>query len=445
MNTPDDLLRSHARGAAGYEPARRATMWNARVPDRFPDVIVQARDVYDVVAAVKRARREGLRVGVRSGGHSWAGNHVRDGGMLLDVSRLDAVTVDAAAMRATTGPGRAGHQLAAMLSREGLFFPTGHCEGVCVGGYLLQGGFGWNSRALGPACASVEAVDVVTADGELVRASAAENPELYWAARGAGPGFFGVVTRFHLRAHPKPGVVGFALQSYPLSMMEEVFRWARAVGPEVPASVELQLLMTPRAVMVGGPGVEVFAPVFADGVRDALRDLAFMASSPCKPRAALSVPFAPSTLGMMYRAVMSHYPARHRYAVDNLWTHASIDELLPGLRSIAATMPPAPSHMLWLNWAPPPSRPDMAFSVEDEVYIALYGGWRHASDDHRHASWAVDRVREMEPLATGCQLADENLGQRPARFVSEANLARLDRARAAYDPDGRFHPWMGRL
>ncbi len=445
MSAPTTSPRAYLRGTAGYEPARRDTMWNARLPDRFPDVIVQARDVYDVVAAVKRAKREGLRVGVRSGGHSWAGNHVRDGGMLLDVSRLDAVTVDAGAMRATTGPGRSGHELAAALGREGLFFPTGHCEGVCVGGYLLQGGFGWNGRALGLACMSVEGVDVVTADGDLVHASASENADLYWAARGSGPGFFGVVTRFHLRVHRRPSVVGFALQSYPLSMLEEVFRWARRIGPEVPSSVELQIMMTPRALGVGGPGIEVFAPVFADSVRGALADVSFMNAAPHRKRAAVRVPFVPSTLGLMYRAVMSHYPDNHRYAVDNLWTHASIDELLPGLHRIAATMPPRPSHMLWLNWAPPPERPDMAFSVEDDIYIALYGAWEHANDDGRHASWAVDRVREMEHLATGCQLADENLGQRPARFVSDANMARLDEVRAAYDPDGRFHPWMGRL
>ena len=444
MSAPTTSPRTFLRGAPGYEPARRATMWNARLPDRFPDVIVQARDVYDVVAAIKRAKCAGLRVAVRSGGHSWAGNHVRDGGMLLDVSGLDAMTVDVAEMRATTGPGRAGHELAARLGREGLFFPTGHCKGVCVGGYLLQGGFGWHSRALGPACMSVEALDVVTADGDVVHASAAENADLYWAARGAGPGFFGVVTRFHLRVHRKPAVMGFALQSYPMSMLDEAFRWARAIGPTVPASVELQVVLTSHATRVGGPGIEVFAPVFAESVREAVGALSFMQRSPLRKRAAMHLPFVPSTLGLMYRAVMSHYPDGYRYAVDNLWTRAPIDDLLPSLRSVAATLPPRPSHMLWLNWAPPPDRPDMAFSVEDDVYIALYGAWQHSYDDARYASWAVDRAREMEPLATGCQLADENLGQRPARFVTEANLARLDRVRAAHDPQGRFHPWMGR-
>src|SRR5271169_5484343 len=96
--------RTYRRGEGGYEDARRDAHWNARVPARYPEVIVQANDVHDVVGAVRLARQEGLRIGVRSGGHSWAGNHLRDGGMLLDVSRLDDVRIDASAKRATAGP-----------------------------------------------------------------------------------------------------------------------------------------------------------------------------------------------------------------------------------------------------------------------------------------------------------------------------------------------------
>ncbi len=435
---------SFRRGEPGYEDARRATMWNARLPDRFPDVIVQAQDVYDVVAAVRLAKREGLRLSVRSGGHSWAGNHVREGGLLLDLSAMKTATVDKAALRATTEPGRAGNELATLLGRQGLFFPTGHCKGVCVGGYLLQGGFGWHSRTLGPACQSVIGLDLVTVDGDIVHASPTENADLYWAARGSGPGFFCVVTRFHLRVYPKPSVIGFAMHSFAIDRLEEVFRFAHEVGPEVPKSVELQLLMSRNATGVGGPGIEVFAPVFADGYRDAVRDLEFLNKGPLRRKTALKVPFAPSTMNLMYLAVMTHYPAQHRYAVDNMWTRAPIDALLPGLHKIAATMPPAPSHLLWLNWAPPPTRPDMAFSVEDSIYVALYGGWKQAADDEKYSTWATERMREMSPLASGCQLADENLGVRPARFVTDENLRRLDAIRSEHDPQSRFHSYMGR-
>jgi len=98
-----------------------------------------------------------------------------------------------------------------------------------------------------------------------------------------------------------------------------------------------------------------------------------------------------------------------------------------------------------MNWGPSPERPEMAYSVEDETYVAVYGVWQDPTNDEANAAWATERMREMEHLSSGIQLADENLGRRPARFVSEANLARLDELRARHDPDGLFHPWMGRL
>jgi hypothetical protein len=138
------------------------------------------------------------------------------------------------------------------------------------------------------------------------------------------------------------------------------------------------------------------------------------------------------------------YPDDHRYAVDNMWTSAGIDELLPGLTRIAETLPPATSHMLWMNWGPSPQRPDMAYSMEDETYIALYAVYEDPAEDEAMRAWATGRMAEMAHLATGIQLADENLGERPMRFVSDRNLQRLDEIRDRYDPDGLFCSWMGR-
>jgi len=86
----------------------------------------------------------------------------------------------------------------------------------------------------------------------------------------------------------------------------------------------------------------------------------------------------------------------------------------------------------------------MAFSIEDDTYIALYGGSAERSRDGETAAWATERMRDMEPLSSGIQLADENLGRRPSRFVADEHLRRLDAIRADYDPHGLFHPWMGR-
>jgi len=431
-----------ARGAPGYEDARRAAVWNARTPERYPDLVVRAENEDDVVAAVRLAGAEGMAIGVRAGGHSWSGNHVRDGGMLLDLSRLRERTIDGTAMTATAGPGCGGAELLGELIDRGLFFPAGHCPGVALGGYLLQGGFGWNGRVHGPACMSVEAIDVVSAAGELIRASATENADLLWAARGAGPGFFGAVTRFHLRVYEAPSVIANGLYTYPLDQLEAVFGWAAEIGPEVPREMELMLFI--HRDEAGEPEVAVTGPVLAASEEAAASALGLLESCPARSRAKLAVPRVDVAIADLYAGVHSTYPDEHRYCVDNVWTHAPVEDLVPGLRRIAETMPPAPSHMLWMNWGASPARPDMAYSVEDETYIACYGVWADGGDDGRYGDWATDGMRALEPHSSGIQLADENLINRPGRFVSDANLARLDELRARWDPDGRFHPWLAR-
>jgi FAD/FMN-containing dehydrogenase len=433
------------RGEEGYEEARRAAVWNARTPERYPDVIVLAESEQDVVAAVREAGERGAKIGVRSGGHSWAGNHVRDGGLLLDVSRLRKVEIDAGAMTAAVGPGCHGDELLSTLAEHDLFFPAGHCPGVGLGGYLLQGGYGWNGRVHGPACMSVSAIDVVLASGEPVHADETHNAHLLWAARGAGPGFFGVVTRFHLRLVHRPKVVVNSVFLYPMDVLEEVFRWARDIAPRVARVMELMVFI--HRIEGGELEIAVTGPVLAESEQQAREAVAVLESCPVLDRAKLALPYVPGELADLYAGAHAAYPDGHRYSADNMWTHAPVEDLLEGLRRIAETMPPAPSHMLWMNWqpgaTPQPERPEMAYSVEDDTYIALYGVWENPAEDHANVAWATERMRELEPHASGIQLADENLGNRPARFLSDAHLQRLERLRGKYDPDGRFHSWMG--
>jgi hypothetical protein len=133
-----------------------------------------------------------------------------------------------------------------------------------------------------------------------------------------------------------------------------------------------------------------------------------------------------------------------RWHADNMWMNGPVDPILPDLRRIADTQPPSPSHVLWLNWNRKGPRPDMAFSIEARTYLALYCGLRSAGDEAQHGNWATDNMRAMEAHSHGIQLADENLARRPARFLSDANLNRLDRIRSKYDPESLFWPWMGR-
>jgi FAD/FMN-containing dehydrogenase len=435
-----------ARGDEGYEEARRATVWHGRVPDRYPELLVQAASEDDVVAAVRHAATQQMKVTVRSGGHSWTAAHLRDGGMQIDVSRLDAVTIDKDTMTATAGPGRAGNELCDMLVAEGLFFPSGHCRGVGLGGYLLQGGYGWNSRVLGLAAESVLGVDVVTADGELRHAGPEENPELYWAARGAGSGFFGAVTKFHLRLYEMPAVVGASVYVYPMAVLDEFFTWAYEIGSSVDRKVEMQVLLSHEfpGLGIGEPGIVIGAPVFADSEAEANAAVAIFETCPVRNEAIFAVPYMDMPMSLWYESVMMTYPSpSNRFGVDNMWTDAPVSEMLPALHRIVETMPPHPSHVLWLIWGDRPQRPDMANDLESPYYIALYGQWEDESDDARYEGWARQNMEEFSHLSSGIQLADENLVERWANFASPEAQDRLARTRAAYDPEGLFHSWLG--
>jgi FAD/FMN-containing dehydrogenase len=438
--------RHFFRGDDGYEPARRATVFNQRVPDRYPAVVVHARDVDDVVATIQYAKTNGRRVGIRSGGHSWAASHLRDDGVVLDVSRLDHATIDKDHKVAVVGPGKGSGVLARELDAQGLFFPGGHCD-VCIGGYLLQGGFGWDSRVLGPACESVIGLDVVTADGEQIHIDADNHPDLYWAARGAGPGFFAVVTSFHLRLYPKPPVCGVSVYVYPAELAEEIYPWLRRISAEVDRRVELQALAMSTVPNLGidAPGIVFASPVFAPTEEAARGAFALLESCPVVDKALVRIPFMPTDLPFLYDMVMSNFLSDHRYTADNMWTSASAEELMPGIRRIIDTMPPHPAQFLWLNWGPSPARQDMAYTMEDEIYLALCAGWKDAADDEKYADWPRSNMEAMAHVQTGIHLADENLGQRPAPFATDEAMARLDRIRAEYDPDGRFNSWMGRV
>jgi hypothetical protein len=124
-----------------------------------------------------------------------------------------------------------------------------------------------------------------------------------------------------------------------------------------------------------------------------------------------------------------------------MWTHASIDDLLPYIKQISETLPPAPSHFLWLNWHPGSLNTDMAYSKEDNIYMALYSCWQDEKDTPLYNNWASDMMRKMEHLSVGIQLADEGLHRRPAAFMSDENFKKVQEIRAKRDPNGLFYEW----
>lgn len=445
MKRPQGPGRTWEWGQSGFDAAVLATSFNARDPGVRPQVLVEANNADDVRRALERARQEGWHINICSGGHSWAQNHLREGGLILSMARLNQLEIDSEARIARVGPGCWGLDLDRALKKHKLYFPIAHAPDVALGGFLLQGGFGWGSRELGLATESVIGLELMLADGREIFASEAENADIFWAARGAGPGFFAVVLRYHLRLHDRHGFTGLKVQIFRRDHLEEVYRWAEGIGSSVARSVEFQMLMTARAMGIFRPGIEVIAPVLADSWKDAREAVRFIDDSPIRKLASFTTPLLPMRTSFMSTiANITHFPPGVRWCADNMWVDAPVEQLLPGLNEIADTMPPAPSHSLWLNWHPPARRPDMAFSLESNHYLAVYGEWSRPEDDARYENWATERMVSLEPHAAGIQLADENLGRRPARFMADANLEKLDSIRHHYDPTGLFHSWMGR-
>jgi FAD/FMN-containing dehydrogenase len=440
MNAPQPLFGEiYERGSARYEAARREAVWNELKPDRFPQKIVRVAREEDVVNAVRLARREGLKVKAKGGGHSFTASHVRDG-LLVDFTDYREITVDPVNRRATVTPSVQGTELNDRLREHGLFFPSGHCAGVGLGGYLLQGGFGWNGRELGPACASLRAIDVVTAEGELLHSSDEENPEFVWAARGSGPGFFGVVTRFHLDVHPLPDAIAFSIYQYPMEVYEALVPWFLETSAAAPRNVE-PLLHAGQSPTSGEPSVDVMAMAFAAGQEEAEAELAAFDAGPCLESAEIRSVAVPTTLNELYAMLEPALPAGHRYCVDGMWTEASPAALTPELHELFTSRPTAKSSVVLMPWAPTEVE-NGVFSLQADLYVSPMAIWEDEDDDDRCIRWPGEQMERLEHLALGIQLADENLINRPAPFLAADRLARLEELRTQLDPDGLFHGYL---
>jgi FAD/FMN-containing dehydrogenase len=435
------------RGDDGYEQERVGRVFNGRKPDRYPAAILKAVSEEDVIAGVRLARERGLKVSVRAGGHSWAAWSVRDDALLIDLAGMREISLDTDTLTVLVSPAVTGDELNSLLAEYGLIFPGGHCPTVGLGGFLLQGGMGWNCRGWGWACENIEAIDVVTANGELVRADDSQNAELLWAARGSGPGYFGIVTRFHLKVRPIPKAITRSTYIYPRESFDEVMFWIHEMQSTLAPTVEVVLLgatvpLPPEVEHVDGSVLVVRGVAFANTRGEAVEALAPFETCPIVGKALVHEVAIPTSLAVEYEEQRRANPEKHRYAVDNIWTNAGADDVVSAMRDAFVALPTEKSFSLWFGMAPQRHLPDMALSLQADTYYAAYVVWEDEADDERCREWLATQMRRMEPISEGLYLGDSDLATRPSKFLSGPHWERLEKLRARYDPDGLFHSYL---
>ncbi|EYE90816.1 FAD-binding oxidoreductase [Aspergillus ruber CBS 135680] len=431
------------RDSATYEHARFERVYNLLRPNRYPAAIVRAKSESDIVEAVRLAHSKGLRIAVRSGGHSFAVWSVRDHSILLDLGDYREVTVDAAKREARVSPSTQSNLDLQLMKDYGLMFGGGHCPDVSLGGYLLQGGIGWNCRNWGWGCEQVKAVDVVTADGRLVHCNTEENSDLFWAARGAGPGFPGIVTRFHLQLHPAPKVFRTSGYMFPKTHYREAFNWILGLTSTFDDGTEIS-----ASGMYPDGKDEVAFFVYMVTMKDTAEEAqaALLPAQQTRPPGAIEEWFCrEDSLEQEYATQENAYPGGRRWLADNAFIRNDVD-LAAVLEDAFLNLPDNNFTVLWYPLAPRSRRPlpDMACSLQSDHYFGVYAIYQDERDDERCLTWQKQTMEKVERFSVGTFTGETDFQHREAKYWGDEQGLRLAEIRRKWDPEGRICGYLDR-
>jgi FAD binding domain/Berberine and berberine like len=414
-----------------------------------PDEVVGCSTTDDVAAAIKRARDGNLRVAVRGGGHSIAGLSAIEGGMLIDLGPMNTVQVDPERRIAKVGGGALWSDVDQATQAHGLATPGGVVSDTGVAGLTLGGGYGWLRRKHGLSSDNVIEAEVVTADGQVLTASADENPDLYWAIRGGG-GNFGIVTSFTFALHPVGPEVAFSATFYPIEEYAQVLRGWRdyveqapdevttvCVGITFPANPELPEAIHDRPVVIVGG-------VFVGDVEEGLKITA--------PLRELGTPLFDMSGPTPFVGVQTGFdPLFPRGQLRAYWKSQYLNELSDdAVETIAAKAGERPAPLTLMNVfamggaIAKVGEEETAFATRKPLYmVSIDGMWSDAADDEANVAWVRDTWNAVKEYGTGevylnfTGRADEA----PDAGVDSAlgrNMARLAEIKAKYDPDNFF-------
>jgi FAD/FMN-containing dehydrogenase len=429
-------------GDDGYAEACR--IWNGAHAGRTPALVVRCTGAADVIAAVGFARGNGLPIAVRGGGHSIAGFSTVDDGIVIDLSPMNDVRVDPAALRATVAGGAVWADVDHETQAHGLATTGGLVSTTGVAGFTLGGGIGWTMRKFGLACDNLAAADVVTADGRLVHASETENADLLWGLRGGG-GNFGIVTQFQFDLHPLGPVIYAGPIFYPADAARDLLRafrdWAGDAPDEITALVNLTTAPPLPVIPEEWHGKQVAALIAAstgpvdegEALVRALRDVA-------EPIADLLGPMPYHVIQTLIdplweKGIHSYFKATNLARLD--------DELIDRLceNHLAAPGPQCELHVHQMGGAVGRVTDGATAFAERSMPFVLNAvtGWHDPDADTAHTEWARTAIAAASEASTGRAYVNF-LGDTDAARTSysEETYARLVSLKNAYDPTNVF-------
>lgn len=450
LRPPDlDPLRRSFRGDvmgpgdAGYDDARR--LWNA-MHDRRPAVILRPVSATEVATAVRFAREHSLEITVKAGGHSKAGMTGVPGGLQVDLSAMRGVRVDAAKRVARANGGALLGELDVAAQAHGLVCPVGVVGHTGAAGLTLGGGVGRLQRNFGLTIDNLEAVELVTAEGRLVRATADQEPELFWGIRGAGWNF-GIATAFEYRLHPFGPDLHRGALVYRGSEIGEVWATFREFALQAPRTVSAIMGVGIGASDAGHPADVVGRPVVVvaynhSGSADAVeRDTAGLRSGP-RPLA--------TTIGSAdYLEVQTAHDLVYGWGRRSLIAGLNADDVRPSaLEEVVELIGTAPGEGSFSITALGGAIGDVpedatAFAGRAARFdLSVDATWDDAADDDANRAWVARAMGLFEPDATLGRYANENaeVGPEVTRLIyGHAKVARLAALKRAWDPGNVFH------
>jgi len=429
-------------GDEDYDTAR--SIWNAMI-DRRPALIVRCAGAADVMTSVDFARQHGLLLAVRGGGHNIAGNAVCDDGLMLDMSLMKSVQIAPTARRAYVEAGATLRDFDHEAQAFGLATPLGINSTTGVAGLILGGGFGWLSRMYGLSVDNLIAAEIVTADGQFVRADANSHPDLFWAIRGGG-GNFGVVTMFELALHPVGPQVLAGLIVFPQAQAKQVLTQYRDFVDSMPDQLSVWAMLRQAPPLpflpatVHGQNVVILALFYPGNIDDGMHLIT--------PLRGFGQVLGEHIGAMPYKTWQQVFDPLLAAGARNYWKSHNFSKLSNDAIDIViqyARDLPSPQSEIFLGLVGGQASrvaPDTtAYPHRDALYVMnVHTRWSDPAEDDKCISWARDFFSATTPFA-GSSVYVNFLTQDDTGRINDAygpNYQRLVQVKNRYDPQNLF-------